>query len=264
LSVVAVLIGGVFATGGAAEATTTTSIGPHQHFVGLVNGKSTKAKVIVACPGPVWTGRTGHPVGGKIAVEPPSAVSGTTGYTGSRGHSVVATFLLPVPTTTAPAALTFTQYGSQPIPSSMLVPCSGTGVVVFSPRPTSKTADSTSVGVTFENIAVDPPTRGSTALGPARTIDVTQSDSGRTYRLHRGDGLDVQLSGPSGVTWTEPSSSDQAVLHRTGGSPGTTATGTFVARSRGRAQVTAWGTPTCSSICPTYIIAFQVNVVVVG
>jgi hypothetical protein len=257
------LVGGIFAMGGVAEATpTTTTIGPHQPFVGVVNGKSSNATVVVACPGPA--GRTGHPVGGTIAVEPPSTVSGTTGYTGSRGHSVVARFVLPVPTATAPPALTFAQYGSQPIPSSMVVPCSGTGVVVFSPQPTSKTARSTSVGVTFENIAVDPPPTARRAATPSRTITVTRADSGQSYRLHPGDGLDVQLSGPSDVIWTEPTSSNQSVLHRTVGSSGTRATGIFVAKLRGKAQVTALGSPNCSANCPQFLIAFQVSVVVVG
>jgi hypothetical protein len=262
LLVASVLIGGMVAMGGIAEATPTT-IGPHQHFIGLVNGKSTKATVIVACPGPVSNGQTGHPVGGTIAVEPPSSVSGTRGYTGSKAHSVVATFVLPVPTTISPAALTFTQYGSQPIPSSMLLPCSGQGAVVFSPQPTSKTAQSASVAVTFENIAVAPAQVGA-ADAPSRTIEVTQADSGHSYRLHRGDALDVQLSGPSSITWTEPTSSDETVLQRTGGSSGTTATGTFVARSPGKARVTARGTPNCSGVCPTFIIVFQVNITVLG
>jgi hypothetical protein len=147
----------------------TTSIGPHQHFVGLVNGKSMKATVIVACPGPVWIGRMGHPVGGTIAVEPPSTVAGPSGYTGSRGRSVVATFVVPVDTPPTNSALTFTQYGSQPIPSSLLLPCSGSGVVVFTPEPTSKTAQNATVSVTYVNIAVDPPTGANAGVTSSHT-----------------------------------------------------------------------------------------------
>jgi hypothetical protein len=264
LLVASVLLVGMLGIGGMAAATpAATSIGPHQHFVGLVNETSTKATVIVACPGPVRRGQMGHPVGGTIAVEPPSTIAGTSGYTGSHGRSVVATFVVPVPVTTT-SAVTFTRYGSQAIPSTLLLPCSGSGTVVFAPAPTSKTAQSASVGVTFENIAVDPHTPASTVVTASRTILVTQADSGHTYRLHKGDGLDVQLSSPSNFIWTEPASSNQTVLQRTGGSSGTTATGTFVARSRGKAQVTAIGTPNCSGACPTVILAFEVNVTVVG
>jgi hypothetical protein len=263
LLVASALLGGIFAMGGTATAKpATTSIGPNQHFVGLVNGKATKATVVVACPGPISIGKTGHPVGGTIAVEPPSTVAGTTGYTGSRGHSVVATFVVPVPVTTT-STVTFTRYGSQAIPSTLLLPCSGSGTVVFAPAPTSKTAKNAKVSVSFVNITVDPPAAASTAVTPSRTITVTQADSGHTYRLHKGDGLDVQLSSPSNFVWTEPASSNQTVLQRTGGSSGTMATGTFVARSLGRAQVTAIGTPNCSGACPTVILAFEVNVTVV-
>ena len=82
---------------------------------------------------------------------------------------------------------------------------------------------------------------------------------------HKGDHLDVQLSVPSGFIWTEPASSDQSVLHRTGGSSGSTATGTFVAKSKGKVEVTAIGKPKCSaSPCPALLLLFQVNVSVVS
>ena len=103
------------------------------------------------------------------------------------------------------------------------------------------------------------------AVTPSRTITVTQADSGRSYTLHKGDHLDVQLSVPSGFIWTEPASSDQSVLHRTGGSSGSTATGTFVAKSKGKVEVTAIGKPNCSaSPCPALLLLFQVNVSVVS
>jgi hypothetical protein len=264
LLVASVMVGGLLAIGGVAGATpATATIGPHQHFLGLVNGKSNKATVIVACPGPISIGDTGHPVGGTIAVESPSTVADNSGNTGSRGHEVVASFVTPtaaIPITTT--GVTFTRYGSQPIPTSLSLPCSGSGDVVFTPEPPSTSARNTTVSVTYENIAVDPPP--ATDATASRTILVTQADNGHTYRLHKGDGLQVQLSGLSGVIWTEPASSNQGVLERTGGSSGATATGTFVARSDGKAQVTALGTPNCSGACPTYIVEFHVNVVVVG
>jgi hypothetical protein len=265
LLAVSVLVSGVLAVGGTAGAQTTpttSAVGPHQHFLGLVNGKSTKATIAVACPVPISAGETGHPVGGTLAVEPPATVAATSGNTGSRGRSVVATFVLPEVTPAANSALTFIKYGSKAIPNTVLLPCSGSGTV--SPEPTSKTAQSTTVTMSYGNITVDPPTSVTTQSAANRTITVTRTDSGRSYRLHKGDALDVQLSGSSGFTWTEPASSDQAVLQRTRGASGTSATGTFVANAKGRAQVTAIGTPTCSRPCPTDIVAFQVSVTVVG
>jgi len=259
-------LGGMLAIGGIAGASpTTTPIAPHEHFIGLVNGKSSKATVIVACPGPVSVGQTGHPVGGTIAVEPPSTATGSSGYTGSRGRSVVASFVIPVdlpPTTNT--ALTFTRYGSQSIPTALSLPCSGSGYVVFTPEPTSKTSQDITVGVTYENIAVDPPTPANTTATPSRTITVTQADSGRSYALHRGDHLIVQLTGPSFYIWTEPSSSNQAVLQRTGGSTGATASAAFVARSTGKATVSAIDNPNCYPQCLPPSRLFEVGVSVVG
>jgi hypothetical protein len=251
------MVGGMLAIGGIAGASpSTTLIGPHQLFVGQVNGRSTKAIIKMACPLPLSTVSTGHPLGGQtVAVDPTSTVASTSGNTGSRGHLVVASFVTPteaIPITAT--GVTFIRYGSQPIPTSLALPCSGSGDVIFTPEPPSTSARSATVSVTYENIAA------ATEATASRTITVTLADSGHNYRLHRGDLLDVQLTGSSGVIWTEPASSNQAVLQRTGGSSGT---GTFVAGSHGKAQVTALGTPNCSEVCPTYIVEFQVNVSVV-
>jgi hypothetical protein len=264
LLVASVMVGGLLAIGANAGASpTTTTIGPHQHFVGLVNKKSTKATITMACPLPLSTVSMGHPLGGQtVAVEAPSTVARTSGYTGTRGHSIVASFVAVVPVTPATSTVTFTRYGSLPIPTALLLPCSGSGTVVFAPVPTSKTAENATVTVTYGNITVDPPpATGATA---SRTILVTRADSGHNYRLHVGDVLDVQLTGPSGVTWTEPVSSSQKVLKRKSGSSGTTATGTFIARGQGKAEVTAAGTFSCSPPCPGPILEFQVGVTVVG
>ena len=45
--------------------------------------------------------------------------------------------------------MTFTAYGSQPLPSTLLLPCLGPGTVVFSPVPGSATARSETMAVTF-------------------------------------------------------------------------------------------------------------------
>jgi len=97
----------------------------------------------------------------------------------------------------------------------------------------------------------------------SRTIKVNYSDNGHRYRLHKSDHLDVQLSSPSIVTWTEPSSSNQAVLQRTGGSSGAMSTGAFIATAKGRVQVTATGTPSCAPVCQL-LVRFEISVPVVG
>jgi len=96
-----------------------------------------------------------------------------------------------------------------------------------------------------------------------KTITVTEADEGHHYTLHRGDSLVVELSGLD-LTWTEPSSSNQAVLERTSGSSGTTAKATLLAASSGNATVNAMGYPNCSPLggCPQYILEFMVNITV--
>jgi len=148
-----------FTTAATAAAPPATGIGPHQHFVGLVNGRLANATIAMVCLPPLDPGQTGHPLGGQtVAVEPPPATAGSTGDTGSRGRSIIASFALPSAVGTS--TLTFTHYGSQQIPTTFTLPCGGSGAVVFSPSPTSKTAQSATVKVTFGNITVDPPPTG--------------------------------------------------------------------------------------------------------
>jgi len=96
------------------------------------------------------------------------------------------------------------------------------------------------------------------------TIAVTQADSGHSYELRKGDGLVVQLSGPSSYTWNDPASSDQAVLQRTSGSTGAIASATFVALAIGQSEVTATDTPNCYPECLAPSRLFQVTVSVVN
>jgi hypothetical protein len=110
------------------------SIGPHQHFAGVVDGHRRSAVVYTACAGPAWPGRTGPVVSGQ-----------TFGVTRARrGHGytgpftqIYAWFVPPSGGTTAtPTQLTFDSYRvSQPIPTSVQVPCDGTGTVEFSSCP---------------------------------------------------------------------------------------------------------------------------------
>lgn len=133
-------------TGGAAA---QTPIGPDQQFAGVVNGSATSATVIMICPGPSFVGQTGHPRAGQGV----QVVENTgTGFTGSAAREIVATI---GPASTTGATLVFTEYGvPQDIPTTSFLPCSGRGTAVFAPRPTSSTARSATVELTFVNIAV--------------------------------------------------------------------------------------------------------------
>jgi len=140
-----------------AGAQSVTPVGPHQSFFGLVNGTHPTAVIKVFCPGPIRVGQTGHPVGGQtLGVKlGPASTAVDSGFTGSLGRAIVVTFVSPV--TTPPATnppITFRTYGTQPLPTSLVTPCAGRLPVVFSPEPTSKTARSATVEVTYENIAV--------------------------------------------------------------------------------------------------------------
>ena len=99
---------------------------------------------------------------------------------------------------------------------------------------------------------------------PSQTIAVTEADSGRSYTLHRGDQLDVELSGPSSYTWTKPTSSDQGALDPMATSSGSTARASFVAVGPGKATVTATDNPNCYPECLAPSRLFEVSVSVTG
>jgi hypothetical protein len=141
--------------GASAAAAAQTPIAPHQHFVGLVNGDEARAVVYTVCAGPVQPGESGPVAGGQdMAVRRMATGSGNTGP-----FSQVYAWFVPAPGASAPVALTFTDYGSpQPIPTSIDVPCSGTGQVEFSSCPYLAPCAAgwvpVYVTVTFEDIAV--------------------------------------------------------------------------------------------------------------
>jgi hypothetical protein len=137
------------ATGGTAGARSSSgAVQPQQTFFGLVNGSSIDAKVEVACSEAVRPGETGPPVSGQtIAVRSPSPSTVPSGSTGSLGRKIVARFV----TTSAAASstVTFTHYGSEPLPTTLALPCLGSGTIVFSPKPTSATGRSETMTVMF-------------------------------------------------------------------------------------------------------------------
>ena len=122
-------------------------IGPNEYFSGYINNHPPgKAVITVICPGPV---NTGHPAAGQT-IEVKTAQPTSTfdiGYTGSAGKKITAAL---APTATTTVLATFTSFFvPKKIPTSITVPCSGSGKVVFRPAPTSPTAKSAVLPVTF-------------------------------------------------------------------------------------------------------------------
>jgi hypothetical protein len=123
----------VFALAGA-PAGAQQPIGPHQHFAGRVNGTRTSAVVYTVCAGPVVAGRAGPVAGGQTL----SVVRATRGHGYTGLFSQIYAWFVPqsATTTTAPVQLKFTSYNApQAIPTSVEVPCEGTGQVEFSSCP---------------------------------------------------------------------------------------------------------------------------------
>ena len=121
-------------------------IGPDQVFTASVNGSfgiKGPATIRVACLGPVRAGATGHPNAGQtVEAFRPEVVGTHHGFTGPRATSIVAFFGAPPPGSKnrdgAATTVTFHRYGTPgAIPTSLVLPCSGTGQVSFVPLPMS-------------------------------------------------------------------------------------------------------------------------------
>jgi hypothetical protein len=152
LAAAGILVGGL-AVAPSAAADAIVPIGPNQYFQGIVNGARTDAVIKVVCPGPATPGQVGHPAAGQtLSVgQGPISSPNVGGYTGSAATSIVAT----LGANSSTAAIIFDTYNTtRPIPTSILLPCSGPGTVVFRPSPTSDTARPDFVPVTYFNIAL--------------------------------------------------------------------------------------------------------------
>jgi hypothetical protein len=143
---------------GVSGAETHPNVGPHQLFAGSVNGSSgrpTPAVIRVVCPGP--GAQRGHPVSRQtVEVGPAASTASTTGDTGNDATSIGAFFGPPPPAATGPGQVSFRRYRVlKAIPTSLSLPCQGTGVVTFIPFPESPpTSRSASVPVEYVNVAV--------------------------------------------------------------------------------------------------------------
>lgn len=147
VSLAAAVVGLALTAGSAAA---QMPVGPNQQFAGAVNGSAKDANIIMVCPGPSFPGQLGHPQSGQ-GVQVIENTGG--GFTGSAANRIVAT--IPAGPSTAPLTFTFTEYGvPQDIPTTALLPCSGSATATFTPLPTGSGARSATVTVHFLNIAV--------------------------------------------------------------------------------------------------------------
>jgi hypothetical protein len=123
-------------------------IAPNNFFFGQVNHQTAGATIGVVCLGPVASGQNGHPAAGQtvdaIPTTPPTST--TAGYTGTAANSIDVTIL---PTSPVVVTVLHDWVVTAPISTALTLPCSGTGTVRFTPVPTSPTARSAVVTVTF-------------------------------------------------------------------------------------------------------------------
>lgn len=85
-----------------------------------------------------------------IEVVTGASSSADSGYTGSAADLIDAYLGAPASSAT-PAAVFISFFVAEPVPTSILVPCSGTGTVSFVPVPTSATARTATVTITFDS-----------------------------------------------------------------------------------------------------------------
>jgi hypothetical protein len=128
-----------------AAVTPPTKVGPNQYFSASIKGQlgvGSPATIHMACFGPLRPGQTGHPMAGQTAeVFRPEVIVSHLGFTGPDATSISAFFNAPPPSpaaASATGAVTFTRYAvPKKIPTSLVLPCAGTGNVYFVPFPGS-------------------------------------------------------------------------------------------------------------------------------
>lgn len=131
-------------------------VGPKQFFTGVINGRdgNTTIPIVIqmACIGPVTPGETGHPLRGQtLAVRElfPPTTAGSLGYTGNDSEIGVF-FNAPPPAADPIATPDFTRYDkTRKLPTSLVLPCSGTGTAYFTPVPVVPPSRSATVPVEF-------------------------------------------------------------------------------------------------------------------
>jgi hypothetical protein len=205
---------------------------------------------------PVVTGAPGGgpatpPPGGMIApapdvatVSPTPAGGVTTGpTTPASGPTTLAAPTGPAPQQTAPAT-------AEP---------SGASAPTHSPAPAQSPPPQHSAPVRVTSSPTAAP-------APGKTVKLTEADSGRTISVPAGTRIEVRLSASGPMAWTGPSSSDETVVTRTGGSPDAKggASGSFNAARGGNADLTATENPNCRPQCMMPSRLWLVHIVVTG
>jgi hypothetical protein len=91
-----------------------------------------------------------------VEVTESKAILSISGYTGSEATSIGAFFGAPPPVENGPGQVTFTKYGvTKSIPTTLNLPCGGTGQVTFVPFPQSPPSSrAATVAVEYDNVAV--------------------------------------------------------------------------------------------------------------
>jgi hypothetical protein len=121
-------------------------IDPNQSFYGEVNDHAGQATIVVNCQGPIFRLPTGHPSPNQtVKVLPGLSPTSGGGFTGSAAHTIAVRF-----PDTASTTVILRDYGvPATIPTSLTFPSVGKGTVTFTPDPTSPTARTSTVTVTF-------------------------------------------------------------------------------------------------------------------
>ena len=137
LFLIAVAAGALSAAPGVAGAVPVQDpvvIGPHQSFVGAVNGATSNAVIRMACFGPIQPGQLGHPMSGQSSEVERSTLLGA-GFTGTaRQIEAFVTFNSPLAGPAVPVLGIYSSYYAPvPISTGLLLPCGGTGKVTFEP-----------------------------------------------------------------------------------------------------------------------------------
>ena len=124
-------------------------IGPKTYFVGEVNNMTGPATIQMACFGPSVPGQTGHPLAGQTVTALPvtTPTSTTTGYTGTAATAISVSLTSPV-LSNLPIVL-HDWVVSVAIPTTLILPCYGTGTATFTPVPGSSTARPATVAITY-------------------------------------------------------------------------------------------------------------------
>ena len=159
LGMVGLAVAAVTAVGLPAGPAQASRVGPKQYFTGVINGvdgnTTTPITIKMACTGPSHPGQTGHPQAGQtLAVHqlfPPA--SGSLGYTGKDARIEVFFHAPPpAPAQADASAPVFTRYDQpQPLPTSLILPCAGTGTVWFAPIPVVPPSRSATAPVRYVN-----------------------------------------------------------------------------------------------------------------